>query len=70
MAPEGEAELVVTCGCDQLHLEGARPWLYVACTDTAIVICSRLLKSMTFSESYLGEMGPHRATQQFVKIFP
>lgn len=27
-------------------------------------------ESALLSESYLGEMGPHRATQQFVKMFP
>ena len=55
-------DLIHCCGC-------VSPWGGLR-SPSEVWVFQNLGKSVMLSASYLGETGPHRATQQFVKMLP
>lgn len=60
----------VICGCGQPHQVEARHLLMSCVKSDKGSALLRSVTSVLLSASHLGEMGPHKVTQQFVKMFP
>ena len=63
----------MSLGASKRHTEDSRTGVIGGCGQLQQVgqaAFPRPVLSALLSDSYLGEMGPHRATQQFVKMFP